>query len=44
MWEFDTDGYMRRREASINDVPIAVCQRTLLGPRERRPIPRGAQP
>jgi nuclear transport factor 2 (NTF2) superfamily protein len=44
MWEFDADGYMRRREASINDVPIAVSQRTLLGPRERRPIPRGAQP
>ena len=44
MWEFDTDGYMSRREASINDVPIAVGQRTLFGPRERRPIPRGAQP
>ena len=44
MWEFDADGYMRRREASINDVPIAVGQRTLLGRRERRPIPRGAQP
>ncbi len=44
MWEFDTDGYMSRREASINDVPIAVGQRTLFDPRERRPIPRGAQP
>jgi len=44
MWEFDTDGYMSRREASINDVPIAAGQRTLLGPRDRRPIPRGAQP
>ena len=44
MWEFDTDGYLSRREASINDVPIAVGQRTLFDPRERRPIPRGAQP
>jgi len=44
MWEFDTDGYMSRREASINDVPIAAGLRTLLGPRDRRPIPRGAQP
>jgi len=44
MWQFDTDGYMSRREASINDVPIAVGLRTLFGPRERRPIPRGAQP
>jgi uncharacterized protein len=44
MWEFDTDGYMSRREASINDVPITVGQRTLFGPRERRPIPPGAQP
>ncbi|NNG39466.1 nuclear transport factor 2 family protein [Flexivirga sp. ID2601S] len=23
LWEFDADGYMRRREASINDVAIA---------------------
>ncbi len=44
MWEFDTDGYMSRREASINDVPIAVGQRTLFDPRERRPIPRSAKP
>jgi len=44
MWEFDTDGYMSRRQASINDVPIAAGQRTLFGPRDRRPIPRGAQP
>ena len=23
LWEFDDDGLMRRREASINDVPIS---------------------
>ena len=32
-WEFDADGYMRRREASINDVPISEADRRLLGPR-----------
>jgi nuclear transport factor 2 (NTF2) superfamily protein len=32
-WEFDTDGYMRRREASINDVPIAETDRRIHGPR-----------
>ena len=26
-WEFDAQGLMRRREASINDVPIAESQR-----------------
>lgn len=26
-WEFDELGYMRRREASINDVPIDASQR-----------------
>ena len=26
-WEFDEDGLMRRREASINDVPIAEAER-----------------
>ena len=26
-WEFDDDGLMRRREASINDVPIAENER-----------------
>jgi len=26
-WEFDADGPMRRREASINDVPIAGADR-----------------
>jgi nuclear transport factor 2 (NTF2) superfamily protein len=33
-WEFDTLGYMARREASINDVPIAATERRISGPRE----------
>jgi uncharacterized protein len=32
-WEFDADGYMARREASINDVPITESERRILGPR-----------
>ena len=32
-WEFDAEGYMRRREASINDVPIAETERRIFGPR-----------
>lgn len=35
-WEFDEDGLMRRREASINDVPIEEADRLFrwpLGPR-----------
>ena len=28
-WEFDADGYMRRREASINDEPIDEADRRL---------------
>src|SRR5215212_3513670 len=32
-WEFDADGYMRRREASINDVPIEETDRRIFGPR-----------
>jgi len=32
-WEFDDEGYMRRREASINDVPIEEAQRRIFGPR-----------
>lgn len=34
LWEFDGDGYMRRREASINDVAIAESDRRIHGPRE----------
>jgi nuclear transport factor 2 (NTF2) superfamily protein len=33
-WEFDDLGYMARREASINDVPIAASDRRIFGPRE----------
>lgn len=33
LWEFDEHGLMRRREASINDVPIDEAQRRLFGPR-----------
>ena len=32
-WEFDEHGFMRRREASINDVPITNDQRRIFGPR-----------
>ena len=42
-WEFTDDGYMRRREASINDVAIEESERRIFGPRpeeERgQPIP-----
>ncbi len=42
-WEFDADGYMRRREASINDVPIDESERRIFGPRPEdehgRPLP-----
>ncbi|MGE0026938.1 MAG: DUF1348 family protein [Thermoleophilia bacterium] len=33
LWEFDDLGYMRRREASINDIRIAEGDRRILGPR-----------
>ena len=33
LWEFDPEGLMRRREASINDLPILVDQRRYFGPR-----------
>ncbi len=29
LWEFDADGYMRRRDASINDYPIEESERRL---------------
>lgn len=40
-WEFDPNGYMSRREASINDLAIAVGERRLAGPRrpEERDLP-----
>jgi nuclear transport factor 2 (NTF2) superfamily protein len=33
LWEFDENGLMARREASINDVPIQESERRILGPR-----------
>ena len=33
LWEFDANGLMRRREASINDVPITEAERRIFGPR-----------
>ncbi|GAA2829011.1 nuclear transport factor 2 family protein [Kitasatospora sp. CM 4170] len=33
LWEFDEDGLMRRREASINDVAITAAERRIHGPR-----------
>src|ERR1044071_10184379 len=32
-WEFDDEGYMRRREASINDVAIDESERRIFGAR-----------
>ena len=36
-WEFDGEGLMRRRYASINDLPISAAERKLLWPAGRRP-------
>ncbi|MFG1432441.1 nuclear transport factor 2 family protein [Xanthobacter sp. V2C-8] len=36
-WEFDENGLMRRREASINDVPIGAGDRRFLWPAGPRP-------
>ena len=36
-WEFDDNGLMRRRIASINDLPIAESERLYLWPLGRRP-------
>ncbi|MGN6677659.1 MAG: nuclear transport factor 2 family protein [Streptosporangiaceae bacterium] len=33
LWEFDDEGLMRRREASINDVSITEDDRRIFGPR-----------
>ncbi len=33
LWEFDDNGLMRRREASINDVTITEAERRFFGPR-----------
>jgi len=37
-WEFDENGLMRRREASINDVTIAAADRRFLWPAGPRPV------
>lgn len=36
-WEFNTDGYMQRRFASINDLPITETERKYHWPLGRRP-------
>ncbi|SBO42716.1 nuclear transport factor 2 family protein [Cyanobium sp. NIES-981] len=36
-WEFDEEGLMRRREASINDVPIQESERRFHWPQGPRP-------
>ena len=36
-WEFDASGFMRRRFASINDLPIAETERKFFWPPGRRP-------
>jgi nuclear transport factor 2 (NTF2) superfamily protein len=33
LWEFDEEGLMRRREASINDLAIQESERRIFGPR-----------
>lgn len=33
LWQFDANGLMERREASINDVPIEESDRRIFGPR-----------
>ena len=33
LWWSDEEGLMRRREASINDVPIDQSERRIFGPR-----------
>jgi uncharacterized protein len=37
-WEFDDYGFMRRREASINDVAINASERRLFGPRDANDV------
>jgi uncharacterized protein len=37
LWEFDENGLMRRREASINDIPIGAADRKFHWPLGTRP-------
>ncbi len=42
LWEFTPEGLMSRREASINDTPIADTERRIFGPRpdgDESPLP-----
>ena len=41
LWEFDPEGLMRRREASINDIPTAESERKFHWPLGE---PRPAEP
>jgi uncharacterized protein len=38
LWEFDQHGFMTRREASINDVPIDETQRRIFGARDANDV------
>ncbi|RDH74697.1 nuclear transport factor 2 family protein [Mycolicibacterium moriokaense] len=40
LWEFNPDGLMRRREASIDDFPISSSERRLFGPRTPKDVGR----
>jgi nuclear transport factor 2 (NTF2) superfamily protein len=42
-WEFDAEGLMRRREASINDVRIAEGERRIFGPRPEAEVGDGLE-
>ncbi len=44
LWEFDAEGLMRRREASINDVRIAARDRRIFGPRPESEAGEGLRP
>jgi nuclear transport factor 2 (NTF2) superfamily protein len=44
LWEFDAEGYMRRREASINDVAISEGERRIVGTRPEAERGGPAQP
>ena len=44
LWEFDDEGYMRRREASINDVRIDATERRIHGARPESERGGPAQP
>jgi uncharacterized protein len=43
LWEFNDAGLMRRREASINDIPITEDERRYFGPRDNS-SPEGDMP